>query len=192
MFEASKREGDAMSLIIVPMADGFEEIEAVVIIDVLRRADVEVAVAGVGGPVITGSHGIKLICDVRIEECDYSNVDGIALPGGLPGTTNLAESAAVRELILSLNERGKTVAAICAAPTVLGALGLLEGKRATSHPSQASKLEGCVYVEDPVVVDGNIITSRGAGTAIPFAGELVKTLVNKEKALAILEGIVAT
>jgi 4-methyl-5(b-hydroxyethyl)-thiazole monophosphate biosynthesis len=180
-----------MPRIIVPLAEGFEEIEAIAVIDILRRADVEVVVAGVGGKSITGSHGITVLCDREIGGCDAANADGIVLPGGLPGATNLRESAAVCDRILEINESGRAVGAICAAPTVLSSLGLLSGRKATCHPNHIQELKDCVYTERAVVVDGNIVTSRGAGTAVQFAAELVRILVSKEKADEILAGIVA-
>ncbi|NIM18875.1 MAG: DJ-1 family protein [Candidatus Latescibacteria bacterium] len=180
-----------MPRIIVPLAEGFEEIEAVAVIDILRRADVEVVIAGVGGKEITGSHGIRIVCDTPIEECDPRRSEGIVLPGGLPGTTNLKKSDALEELLRDASNRSKMIAAICAAPTVLDSLGILKGKKATCHPNHSSELVECIYVEAPVVIDGNIITSRGAGTAVAFAAELVRILAGDEKAEGILEGIVA-
>jgi protein deglycase len=173
--------------VIVPLANGFEEMEAVAVIDVLRRAGLEVVVAGVEGSDVIGSHDIAVRCDAMIDGCD--GADAIVLPGGMPGSRRLRESDAVRAWVTRLNTEGKLVAAICAAPTVLESCGILEGRRATSHPSQADEMKRCVYVTDDVVVDGNVITSRGAGTAIPFAAAVVRHLVDEATANEILARI---
>lgn len=173
--------------VIVPVANGFEEIEAVVVIDILRRAGLEVVVAGVEGSDVIGSHAIALRCDASIEECE--NADAIVLPGGMPGSQRLKESKAVRALVTRFHAEGKLVAAICAAPTVLEACGMLDGRRATSHPDQAGEMKRCVYETTAVVTDGNLVTSRGAGTAIEFAAELVRRLVDDATADGILERI---
>jgi 4-methyl-5(b-hydroxyethyl)-thiazole monophosphate biosynthesis len=175
--------------VIVPLAEGFEEIEAVAVIDILRRADIPVTVAGVGATEITGSHGIRIACDRRIEDCDAATVAAVVLPGGMPGSRNLGESAHLAALIGSAAGAGRLVAAICAAPTVLNRLGLLEGHRATSHPNHAGEMDRCQYVESPVVTDRNVITSRGAGTAVAFAAEVVAHLVDRDTAAAILVAI---
>ena len=161
---------------IVPLADGFEEIEAVAVIDVLRRAGVAVFVAGVGGSRITGSHGICIACDGEIEAVDPSGVAAVVLPGGMPGARNLGESTHVLGAVRAVAAAGGLVAAVCAAPTILNGLGLLDGRRATSHPAHAAEMDRCRYVEDAVVEDGNVITSRGAGTSIAFAGAVVSRL----------------
>jgi 4-methyl-5(b-hydroxyethyl)-thiazole monophosphate biosynthesis len=175
--------------VIVPLAEGFEEIEAVAVIDILRRAGVHVTVAGVGETSVTGSHGIRVGCDARIEDCDAAGADAIVLPGGMPGTVNLGQNPHVTAALTRLAADGKLVAAICAAPTVLNNEGLLEGRRATSHPAHADDMNRCCYLENSVVVDGNLVTSRGAGTAIPFAAEIVARLVGAETAREILESI---
>lgn len=173
--------------VIVPVANGFEEIEAVVVIDILRRAGIDVVVAGVDGTDVLGSHGIALRCDVSIEECD--SADAIVLPGGMPGSQRLKENEAVRALVARFHAEGKLVAAICAAPTVLEACGILAGRRATSHPKHADEMKRCIYENAAVVADGNLVTSRGAGTAIEFAAELVRRLVDDATADEILQGI---
>ncbi|HET6348565.1 MAG TPA: DJ-1 family glyoxalase III, partial [Candidatus Krumholzibacteria bacterium] len=161
---------------IVPLADGFEEIEAVTIIDLLRRARIDVAVAGVHGTSATGSHGVAVQCDVLFEDCDFAVADALVLPGGMPGSRVLRESQAVRSAVTRMAERGKIVAAICAAPIVLEACGVLKGRHATSHPDHAYEMRDCRYQEKAVVEDGNIITSRGAGTAIDFAAAVARRL----------------
>jgi 4-methyl-5(b-hydroxyethyl)-thiazole monophosphate biosynthesis len=176
---------------IVPLAHGFEEIEAVAIIDVLRRAGIAVAVAGVGGLEITGSHGISITCDRRIEACDPSGAAAVVLPGGMPGTRNLGESTQVVGLVGAVAAAGGLVAAVCAAPTILNALGLLEGRRATSHPAHADEMDRCRYVEEAVVTDGNVVTSRGAGTSIAFAATVVSRLRDPGVARDVLARMVA-
>ena len=173
---------------VVPLADGFEEMEAITIIDILRRADIHVTIAGVSGVRATGSHGIQVECDAPIEACDFETVDAIVLPGG-PGTALLRQSARVRESVMRVAARGKLVAAVCAAPTVLEACGLLRGKRATSHPDHAEEMRSCIYEESAVVEDGQFITSRGAGTSIEFAAAVVKRLAGEDVARNILARI---
>lgn len=173
--------------VIVPIANGFEEIEAVAVIDVLRRAGLEVVVAGVEGADAIGSHDIALRCDALIDQCDAA--DAMVLPGGMPGSKRLRESEAVRAWVKRLHAEGKLVAAICAAPTVLESCGILEGKRATSHPNHADEMKRCIYETAAVVKDGNVITSRGAGTAIAFAAEVVRYLVDDATADDILARI---
>jgi 4-methyl-5(b-hydroxyethyl)-thiazole monophosphate biosynthesis len=175
--------------VIVPVADGFEEIEAVVIVDILRRAGIRVTMAGVGGLEATGSHGITLRCDARIEDCDAGVADAVVLPGGMPGSKRLRESAPVMALLEEAARLGKLTAAICAAPTVLHAAGLLAGRRATSHPAHAAEMTGCHYLEEPVVVDGTVVTSRGAGTAVEFAAAIVSHLAGPDAAADILDAI---
>lgn len=174
---------------LVPLAQEFEEIEAVAIIDLLRRAGIDVTVAAVGDDMRpTGSHGITIECDAPLAACDHEHMDAIVLPGG-PGTRRLRDSAEVRDTVMRFAARGALIAAVCAAPTVLEACGLLVGKRATSHPDHASEMKSCRYVEEDVVEDGNIITSRGAGTAIEFAAAIVKRLAGEDAARDILARI---
>jgi len=179
-----------MSRVLVPLAPGFEEIEAVTVIDILRRAGVEVVTAGVGADgAIEGSHGIAVRCDAAAAEVDAGGFDAIVLPGG-PGTGHLMESAQVRSWVTAMAGEGKLVTAICAAPTVLESCGLLKGRRATSHPNHAAEMRSRRYEETPVVKDGNIITSRGAGTAIEFAAALVSELASPDAARDVLTKIV--
>ena len=182
-----------MKTVCVPLAPGFEEIEAVTIIDVLRRAGITVVVAGTEPGPIRGSHGIAITPDTTVGEVDAETLDMVALPGGMPGTLKLRDSPAVRALLARLSSRGRYTAAICAAPTVLAAEGLLDGKRATSHPSVREQLElaGVAYREDAVVEDGAVVTSRGAGTAMAFALRLVSLLTDDETAARLRSAMVA-
>ena len=173
--------------VIVPVANGFEEIEAVTIIDMLRRAGLDVVVAGVEGTDVVGCHDIALRCDARIDE--LADADAMVLPGGMPGSRRLRENDAVRSWVARLHRDGKLLAAICAAPTVLESCGVLEGRRATSHPQHRDEMKRCTYVTDSVVVDGNVITSRGAGTAIEFSAAVVRFLVDDTTADDILARI---
>ena len=155
------------------LAEGFEEIEALTQTDVLLRAGVEVKNVGVTGEFVTGSHGITVKSDISIDEAAKVVPEGIILPGGIPGTPNIAKSEKAVELIKAVNAKGGLVAAICAAPSVLGELGLLKGKKAICYPGFEDKLEGAEVTVEKVVVDGNIVTSRGAGTAMDLALALV-------------------
>ncbi len=173
-----------MKRVLVPLAPGFEEIEAITIIDVLRRAGVTVEVAGTEPGPITGSHGITITPDRPLAGIDAGAYDLVPLPGGMPRTLHLGEHADVRRIVRELASRGRCTTAICAAPTVLAAAGVTAGRAVTSHPSVAAELAqaGITYRTDAVVADGPVITSRGAGTAIEFALTLVATLVDRPTA----------
>jgi 4-methyl-5(b-hydroxyethyl)-thiazole monophosphate biosynthesis len=179
-----------MKRVLVPLANGFEEIEAVAIIDILRRSHMHVVVAGVGGRTIIGSHTIAVVADRTIEEVSREEFDLIVLPGGMAGTRVLAESGLLAEMLKRQNEAGKLIGAICAAPTVLEKLGLLDGKRATSHFSVRDKLTKAQYSADRVVQDGHIFTSRGAGTAIEFALRLVEELCGAKETERIAHAVI--
>jgi 4-methyl-5(b-hydroxyethyl)-thiazole monophosphate biosynthesis len=166
-----------MKRVLVPLAEGFEELEAVTIIDVLRRSGVEVVVAALAGDAVTGSHGITLAADVPLDAVAEQDFDLIALPGGMPGAANLKAEPRIDRIIRRLNGAGLPVAAICAAPMVLAAAGVLEGRRATSFPGFLDDAERVSVVDDAVVVDRGVITSRGPGTALDFALELVTQLL---------------
>ena len=159
----------------VLLAEGFEEIEAVTIIDVLRRAQVEVLAVGQDAGSVRGSHDICVATDTALEQICDSLCDALILPGGLPGATNLRDDPRVTAMVRHHVDQARIVAAICAAPIVLEAAGVLAGRRATSYPGQA--LPSAVYAEDRVVEDSTIITSRGPGTALEFSMRLVERLV---------------
>jgi 4-methyl-5(b-hydroxyethyl)-thiazole monophosphate biosynthesis len=166
--------------VLVPLAEGFEEIEAAIIIDVLRRAEFEVVVAGLSGLDVTGAHALRFGADRELSGLSGKDFDAVVLPGGMPGAKHLRESPLLLEIVREASSAGKVVAAICAAPTALEAAGLLAGKTATSYPGQA--LPSATYSEERVVVDGNLVTSRSPGTAFDFALELVGKLSGKELA----------
>ena len=173
-------------MVYVHFADGFEEIEAVAIVDVLRRGGIETVMVSItGNKVVTGSHDIPLVADMLFEEADYSKCEMIVLPGGMPGTTNLLAHAGLASEIVSFAENKKYLAAICAAPQIFGKLGILKRKKATCYPGLEEKLEGAVALGDKVVIDGNIITSRGVGTAVEFGLALVGILKGKELAVEL-------
>jgi len=164
---------------LVPLAEGFEELEAVTIIDVLRRAGVEVTVAALASSPVTGSHAIQIAADTTLDAVDARSFDAVVLPGG-PAAKRLRDDARVLEIVRAAAASGKLVAALCAAPIALEAAGVLAGKRATVYPGNA--LPSAELVEERVVIDGNIVTSRGPGTALEFSLTLVEALVNREKA----------
>jgi 4-methyl-5(b-hydroxyethyl)-thiazole monophosphate biosynthesis len=178
-----------MPRVAVILADGFEEVEAVAIIDVLRRAKIDTVVAGLHGGYITSARTVKIIPDTEIDTVSVDDFDMIVLPGGQPGTDNLNADPRVKELISRFSQKGKLTGAICAAPIVLARAGVLQGKRATSYPAYKDGLGGAVYEEQSVVIDGTVMTSRGAGTALSFGLAIVERLVNKETALKIKEAM---
>ena len=175
-------------MIPVFLANGFEEIEALATVDILRRANVEVVTVGVGSKMPVGAHGIAVCADITEDELKLDHIDGVVLPGGMPGTTNLEASTVVKSAIAYAAERGLLLAAICAAPSILGHGGYLSGKNATCYPGFETELHGAILGKG-VVVDGNVITASGAGVAVDFALALVRYLVSAEVADAIRGGI---
>lgn len=163
------------------LADGFEEIEALCVLDFLRRAGVEALTVGVGGKVANGSHGISVNCDITENELDVSSdFDMVILPGGLPGSTNLDKSQTVDKMIRRAYDEEKFICAICAAPFILGKRGMLKGKRAVCYPGFEEQLIGATVVNEGVVRDGNIITGRAMGSSHDFGLEIVEALCGKE------------
>jgi 4-methyl-5(b-hydroxyethyl)-thiazole monophosphate biosynthesis len=177
-------EGSTMSKkVLVPIADGTEEIEAACIVDTLRRAGAEVTVASVDNPQVTASRGMKLVADVRISDCANQTYDCIVLPGGMPGAEHLRDSAPLIEKLKQQKQAGRLYGAICASPAVvLQAHGLLPNTRATCYPAMRGKLDPAYASDEPVVVDGRCVTSQGPGTAIAFALKLVDLLFGARKA----------
>lgn len=169
--------------VLVVLAEGFEEIEAITPIDVLRRAGLMVTTAGVGGTEITGSHGITVVTDTTIGEIE-DLPDAIVLPGGMPGAENLSKSDTLREILKRMNDEGRPIGAICAAPAVaLAPTGILDGRKATCYPGFENRFgKAIVFSPDRVVIDGNITTSRGPGTALEFALALANRLAGAEMA----------
>ncbi len=163
-------------------AEGFEEVEAIATLDVIRRANIEIRSVGIGAKEITGSHGITVICDMPDTEVDYTDADGIILPGGMPGTLNLQSSSVVNDAIDYCVENNKLLAAICAAPLILGQKGLLKGKNAVCFPGFEEDLIGAKISEDFICTDGNIITAKGMGSAINFGLTIVEYFKDFETA----------
>ncbi len=172
-------------MIYVFLADGFEECEALVPVDILRRADIPVKTVGVNSKTVIGSHGIPVVCDLEDNEIITDNLDGIILPGGMPGTLNLEKSEPVQSFIDYSAENNLFIGAICAAPSILGHKGLLNGKKATCFTGFEKDLIGADVLCIPVVRDNNIITAYGAGAAFPFGFELLEALTDTDTAKAL-------
>jgi len=174
--------------VMVPLANGFEEIEALTIVDVLRRAGIIVETVGIVGSVIEGSHNIRIMVDKRINEIVPDEYNAIILPGGSPGYKNLERSARLIEILKDFNNKNKLIGAICASPSILAKQGLLDDKKATIYPGNERLL---AYPRDkPVVVDGNIITSQGPGTSIEFALKIVEILLGQNVAQKLRQELV--
>jgi len=173
------------------MANGLEEVECLTTVDLLRRAGIEVFMISIQHEkFVTGAHSITIATDFLLNEPDYDTLDGIILPGGMPGTLYLQENEIVCHVVRKFASSGKLIAAICAAPTVFGHLGLLEGRTATCYPTMEDGLLGAVFTEDAVATDGNIITSRGVGTAIDFSLAIIAYLLDTQTADEIAKQIV--
>ena len=181
-----------MTRVLIPLAEGFEEIEALTVVDVLRRVGVEVVAAGVGRRQVSGKHGVRVIADAVLGEVADQSFEMIVLPGGVPGVPNLASDPTVAQIVRAHAGDGAWIAAICAAPSILGDLGLLDGKQATIHPGWRDKLTGGSYREETVVLDGRVVTSRGPGTALPFALTLARLLVGESRAAEVASAMVTT
>lgn len=180
-----------MKRVNVYLAEGFEEIEAITVVDVLRRADIDARMVSITGKkIVAGAHSITVTADELFENADNLGADMMVLPGGMPGTKYLGEHKGLREIIMGFVERNKPIAAICAAPSVLGRLGLLDKKKAVCFPGFEESLKGAVIGEDIISQDGSFITSKGPGTAIYFALRLVELLVDKETAEKLREGMI--
>src|SRR5699024_473464 len=185
------QEVKIMSKVYIFLADGFEDIEGLTVVDLMRRAGIDIETVSIkNSREITTSHNITMYTDRTFEGTDFSDADMLVLPGGMPGTKYLGEYAPLTELLTEFYGKGGKVAAICAAPIVFAGLGFLKNRKATSYPSFMDKLDGAEVLEDKVVVDGNVTTSRGLGTAIPFALSLIEQLMGRAKAEEIAESIV--
>ena len=172
------------------LATGFEDIEALIPLDIMRRAGVDFKTVSVTGELIVESaHGVGIKADMLIEDTDFSDADLIMLPGGLPGATNLNAHNGVKKAVVEHNARGKMIGAICAAPMVLGGLGLLQGRRATCYPGFEKHLEGAEYTHELCTVDGNITTGEGPTAALPYAYTLLAALTDRQTADQVAEGM---
>lgn len=163
-------------MVYVFLADGFEIIEALAPVDMLRRAKIDVKTVGVSSEIVTSSCGVGVKCDMTIDEFDFYDVEAVVLPGGMPGTLNLENSSAVQKVIDNANNTNAFICAICAAPSILGHKGLLSGKKAVCFPGFENSLEGSESCSEYVVTDGKFITAKGAGVCIDFGLEIVKQL----------------
>ncbi len=180
-----------MSKIAVFFAEGYEEIEALTVVDICRRAGMEVQMVSVNGEqTVVGSHGMGVLMDTAFDGLDFGQLDMLVLPGGMPGTRNLEAHKGLMEQVDAFCREGKYVAAICAAPSILGHRGILQGRKAGCYPGWEEHLTGAQVSLDPVSVDGHVITARGMGCAIPFALAIVSELLGQEQADRIAEGIV--
>ena len=174
------------------MANGFEDIEALIPVDVLRRGGVDIKTVSIYDTnIVESAHGVQMVTDLTFEEAEpmLKDADLLMLPGGMPGATNLNEHEGLKKALVAQAEAGKMVSAICAAPLVLGGLGILKGKRATCYPGFEQTLEGAEYTEDLWTIDGNIITGEGPAAALPYAYSLLALLVSEEAAREVAEGM---
>ncbi len=180
-----------MAKVYVFLADGFEDVEALIPVDVLRRGGVDVITVSVTDlPLVHSAHGVNMEADILFEEDDYSDADLLFLPGGMPGATNLFAHKELCQVLVNQAKAGKKVAAICASPAVvLAPLGILDGKKATCYPGFEAALTKATYTADLVTVDGNITTGEGPAAAFPFAYELLAQLVDKQTSDQVAEGM---
>lgn len=177
-------------MIYVFLADGFEEVEALATVDVLRRAGLEAATVGVGGSLISGSHKITVQADLTLEEAVMNDeLDAVVLPGGMPGTTNLQNNADVMAFVDYAYENDRLVCAICAAPSILGQKGMLRGRTACCYPGFEGLLEGADVSDQPVCVDGNVITGRACGVALEFGAAIAERFIGKDMAQKLWESL---
>ncbi len=177
--------------IMVPFADGFEEIEAITNVDVLRRAEIDVLTVSLDKEIVTGAHNIEFLTDFNISNVDITELEGIILPGGMPSAANLRDNLKIINIVQELYKNNKLIAAICAAPIVLEKAGIIKNKKVTSFPGFESQLKSSVYKTDRVVIDNNIITGRGPGVALEFALAIVNYLKNDQIAYQIKKDMIA-
>jgi len=180
-----------MASVLVPLAQGCEELEAVTVVDLLRRAGIHVVTAGLDAQPVRASRGVVLLPEMTLDQALQSDYDMVVLPGGLPGADHLGDDARIISLLQEMAAAGKYTAAICAAPRVLALAGLLNGKRATSYPGalETAAIPGLEYSEEAVITDGNVVTSRGPGTAMDFALHLIELLEGKPERDTVEAGL---
>lgn len=171
------------------LADGFEETEAIATLDVMRRAKLDVLTVGVTGGMVTSSHKVTVKADITPDKVDFDNIEGIVLPGGVPGTPNLEKADCVINTVKYCYENDKYIAAICAAPSILGHLGMLKGRNATCFPEYETELEGANYTAAHTETDGKVITAKGAGCAVEFGHAIVSAVLSKETADNVIEAM---
>lgn len=183
--------GIIMAQACIFLATGYEEVEMLTVVDMLRRAKISIDMVSITDQKeVTSSHNVTITADKTLNEVNFDEAEMLILPGGIPGTPNLRACEPLCDKLKEFAANGKKVAAVCAAPTVLGELGILAGKKATCYPSFADKLATGDYVKQPVVTDGNVITSRGMGTCIEFAGAIIEALKDKTTADAVKKAII--
>lgn len=171
------------------LANGFEEVEAIASVDVIRRAGIDIATVGIGSKNITGSHGITVVCDLDEAQADIDNYDGLLLPGGMPGTLNLEKSQTVNKFLDKAFDTNRLICAICAAPSILGHKNMLVGRRAVCFPGFESELNGAVLTDAYVETDGNIITAKGMGSAVDFGLAVAEAVMGSEIAVKLKESL---
>ena len=175
-----------MAKVYIFMADGFEEVEGLTVVDLLRRGGIDTLMVSImGKKSVTGGHNITIEADGVFEDMDFADGDMLVLPGGMPGTTNLMKHQGLDKLLKDFDNKKKSIAAICAAPTILSNKGILKGREATCYEGMESEMSDAVIVNAPVVIDGHITTSKGVGTAIDFALSLISNLKGEEEARKI-------
>lgn len=175
------------------ISNGAEEVEALIPVDVLRRAGVEVVIVSVTGEqIVTSAHGVRIVTDALIEDVNVSDADLLMIPGGMPGAEILCNHPLVREAVMAQYEAGRLVSAICAGPMIFGSLGIAEGKRCTCYPGFEDRLTGATYTRELVTVDGNVVTGEGPAAAFPYAYTLCELLCGKETAQALMDGMMYT
>ncbi len=173
----------SMNKTFIFLAEGYEEVEMLTVVDMLRRAGISIDMVSITSSMfVTSSHNVTIEADMLFEDADFETADMLILPGGVPGTPNLLAFKPLTDKLVEFNNKGKYVAAVCAAPSILGELGILKGKKATCYPGYEDKLTGAEYIKQPVVTDSNVITSRGMGTCIEFAGAIITALAGADKA----------
>jgi 4-methyl-5(b-hydroxyethyl)-thiazole monophosphate biosynthesis len=180
-----------MTRVLIPLADGFEEMEAVILIDTLRRAQWEVTVAGLKPGPVTAAHDVKILPDTTWDRVDPATFDLLVLPGGGGGTQNLMDDERVLDALRQFHRAGKTVAAICAAPKVLQKAGVLDGRKMTCYPGVASDITRATRLDDRIVQDGNVVTSQGPGTSVRFALALVERVDGPRKMREVADAMIA-
>lgn len=180
-----------MAQALIFLAPGYEEVEMLTVVDMIRRTDIEIDMVSITDTLeVTSSHNVTVKADKLFADADFDSAQILILPGGIPGTPNLRAYEPLCKKLKEFAQAGKKLAAVCAAPSILASLGILEGRKATCYPTFADKLETGDYVKQPVVVDGNIITSRGMGTCIDFAGAIIEALKDKATADNVKEKII--
>lgn len=175
----------------VYFATGYEEVEALSVVDVLRRGNVEVLMVGVDGKSVVSSHKVSINMDITIDEVNHDEINMMVLPGGVPGVYNLADNKLLVEQLKAFKAQNKWLAAICAGPSILGNLGLLEGEKATCYPGFEDKLLGCEHLGERVVLSNHIITGKGAGAALEFGYKILEVLKGKELSDQIRKAMIA-